>query len=128
MTESGRLRGDEALLAALLRGATLKLAAGEAKMNERTARRRVREKEFRTRLDAGRAEVTTMIAAQLAGGAEVGYGVLIGLAQDTTAPPAIRRNAARDLIALAGELGLGRDMEARLETLEETVAKAGIKP
>ena len=36
-------------------------------MNERTARRRVREKEFRTRLDAGRAEVTTMIAAQLAG-------------------------------------------------------------
>lgn len=128
MAESDRLRGDEALLAALLRGATLKAAAAAAKMAERTARRRVREEAFRRRLDAGRAEVVTVVAAQLAGGAEIGYGALIELVEGDATPPAVRRNAARDLIALAGELGVARDLEARLEALEAMIEKAGITP
>jgi hypothetical protein len=128
MAASDRLHGDEALLAALLRGATLKTAAAEAKLSERTARRRVREPDFRKRLDSGRAEVTAMVAAQLAGGAEVGYGVLIELAQNAAAPAGVRRNAARDLIALASELGAVREIEARVEDLEEALTKAGLEP
>lgn len=127
MAAADRLTGDEALLAALLRGVKLPEAAKEARMSERTARRRITDDGFRRRLDRGRAEVTTVLAAQLAGGAEVGYGVLLELAQDEKAPPAVRRNAARDLIALAGELGLGRDMEARVEQLEAAMAAAGIR-
>lgn len=119
--DSDRLQGDEALLAALLRGATLIQAAKEAEVSERTARRRVRDDGFRKRLDAGRAEVTTVVAAQLAGGAELGFGVLVELASDSTVTAAVRRKAAADLIAMAGELGAVRDVEARIEALEAAV-------
>ena len=127
VAEDGRLRGDEALLAALLRGMPLVQAAGEAGISERTARRRVREPRFRARLDQGRAEVTALVAAQLAGGAEIGYVVLVRLAGDSSVPAAVRRSAARDLIAMAGELGAARDVEARLEALEAALTAAGIR-
>lgn len=35
-------------------------------------------------------------------GAVVGYGVLMEIAQDVTAPPGVRRHCARDLLELAG--------------------------
>jgi hypothetical protein len=118
MAGTDRLRGDEALLAALLRGLTLVQAAKEAGVPERTARRRLEDDAFRARLDKGRAQVTSMVAAQLVGGAELGYGVLRELAEDERTPAAVRRNAARDLIALAHDLGPARDVEARVEALE----------
>lgn len=121
LAEDGRLEGDEALLAALLRGSTIVAAANEAGMSDRTARRHVRDPEFRRRLDEGRAEVTSVVAAQLAGGAEVGYAVLFRLAMSETTPPSVRRSAARDLIALAGDMGTARDVEARLEALEQAL-------
>jgi hypothetical protein len=127
VAESGRLKGDEALLAALLLGLTVPAAAAEAGLSERTARRRVTHPEFRKRLDAGRAEMTTLVAAQLAGGAQVGYTVLVRLAADSATPPSVRRSAARDLISLAGELGITREMEARLEALEDAVAKGRLE-
>ena len=124
VAENGRLRGDEALLAALLRGATVPEAARAVGLSERTARRRLHDPEFRRRLDAARAEVTAVLAAQLAGGAELGYSVLVGLARDKQVPAAVRRNAARDLLAMSVELGAARDVEARLEALEAALAKA----
>lgn len=127
LAEPDRLRGDEALLAALLHGSTLVDAAKAAKMAERTARRRVRNPEFRRRLDEGRAEVTAIVAAQLAGGAELGYGVLVELAGDVKVQASVRRRAASDLISLAGEIGAGRDVEARLEALEAALRAAGIQ-
>ena len=66
-----------------------------------------------------------MVAAQLAGGAELGYGVLVELAEDASVPAAVRRNAARDLLAMSVELGAAREVEARLEALEGALAKAG---
>lgn len=125
-SESDRLTKDEALLTALLRGDTVKAAAAAAHMHERTARRHVRDPEFRRRLDQGRAEMTSMVAAQLAGGAELGYGVLVELATDEAVSAAVRRKAASDLIAMAGQIGAGRDVEARLEALEERLRTAGL--
>lgn len=125
--DSRRSSGDEALLAAMLRGLTIPQAAREAEMAERTARDHVRKPEFRARLDTGRAEVMTAVAAQLAGGAEIGYAVLLAVAMDRTTPPAVRRSAARDLIRLAGEIGNARDLEGRLEALEDAVRQAGLR-
>jgi hypothetical protein len=125
VAENGELRGDEALLAALLRGATVPEAAEAARLSERTARRRLHDPEFRRRLDAARAEVTALLAAQVAGGAELGYSVLVRLAGDEQVPAAVRRNAARDLLTMAVEFGAARDVEARLEALEGAVANAG---
>jgi hypothetical protein len=125
VAEDDRLEGDEALLAALLRGATIVQAASEAGISDRTARRRVKDEEFRRRLDEGRAQVTSMVAAQLAGGAEVGYAVLWHLASTPNTPPSVRRSAARDLIGMASEMGAARDVEARIESLEAALAKLG---
>jgi transposase len=127
VAENGSLRGDEAFLAALLRGMPVKAAAKEAKFAERTAYRRVADPDFRRRLDEGRAQITSVVAAQLAGGAELGHATLIELAADKTVPAAVRRAAAADLIRLAGEIGAARDVEARLESLEDALREVGIK-
>jgi hypothetical protein len=125
VAEAG-LRGDEALLMALLRGATVAAAAKEARLSERTARRRVADAGFRKRLDEGRAQLVTVVAAQLASGAELGYGVLVELAQDKAVPPSVRQKAASALIALAGDVGAARDVEARLEALEDALRESGV--
>lgn len=125
LAEADRLEGDEALLAALLRGASLAAAAAEAGVSERTARRRVHEQAFRERLDAGRAEVTAIVAAQLAGGSELGYGVLVELAGDANVTAAVRRKAAADLIEFATQVGAARNVEARLEALELQLERLG---
>ncbi len=121
LTGSDQLSGDEALLAALLRGLPVAAAAETAGISESTARRRIRDAGFRKRLDEGRAEVIGLVAAQLAGGAQVGYTALVQLAAAASTPPSVRRAAARDLVALAGEIGVARDLEARIEQLEDAL-------
>ncbi len=113
------LTGDERLLAGLLAGESLVDAARAATMNERTARRRVADEEFRRRLDEGRRETTAMLAAQIVGDAELGRTVLRTLASDESAPPSVRMNAARHLVSFAAALGPTRDFEARIEDLEK---------
>lgn len=121
MAESGRaeaLTGDERLLAELLRGASLVEAAEAAGMPERTARRHCADEQFRARLDAGRRELTALLAAQLAGDAEVARRTLREIAEDEGAPAAARVNAAKCLLSFAADFGPSRDTEARLEELE----------
>jgi hypothetical protein len=131
MTESGmpradlELTGDERLLAGLLAGETVTEAAANAGMHERTARRRVADEEFRRRLDDGRREFDSVLAAQLASDAELGRAVLRQLAADETCPPSVRANAAWRLLSSNAEYGPQRDYGARLEEIEK---RLGVDP
>src|SRR5687768_2588698 len=107
MTDSHRvsaeivaLEGDEALLAELLRGIPVSAAPSTAGPCEATARRRLLEPAFRLRLDEGRRELLSTLAARLAGSAELGYAVLRKVALDEGAPPSVRVIAAQSLIDL----------------------------
>ena len=58
MTEDGRkAKGDSLLLLALAGGKTIRAAAEEARVSERTVHRRLRNPEFRVRLNEARAEM-----------------------------------------------------------------------
>lgn len=126
-----RLEGDEALLAELLRGVPVTAAAEAAGYSEATARRRLREPTFRARLDEGRRELMTVVAAQLAGSSEVGYAVLRKIALDPEAPAPSRVRAAVELIAAAERVGekvdLTADVLERLTRLERQGGRAPLR-
>ncbi len=118
--DESSLTGDEALLAELLRGVPVSSAAGVAGMSEATARRRLRDASFRTRLDEGRRQLLSTLAAQLAGSAELGYAVLRKVALDDTAPPSVRVKAAMVLIEYAA--AIGEKVDLTTEVLERVRA------
>jgi hypothetical protein len=121
MAEGGmaELTGDERLLAGLMSGETVVEAAAAAHMPERTARRRVASREFRERLDAGRRELTALVAAQLVSDAAFGRAVLREIAADEDVGASTRVTAARFLISYAFDYSLTRDAEQRIAALEE---------
>lgn len=122
------MTGDERLLAELLRGETVAKAAQASGLSEATARRRLRDKTFRDRLEEGRSERTAALAAMLAGGAEIGYRVLREIAEDEDATQAARVKAAEKLIDYAGSVGAIQDhsraiaeLAAQLQELRDTL-------
>jgi len=118
--ESVGLEGDELLLSELLRGVPVSGAATTAGVSEATARRRMRDVSFRRRLDEGRRELMSTLAAQLAGSAELGYAVLRKVALDDEAPPSVRVKAAMTLIDYAASIGERVDLTT--EVLERVRA------
>jgi hypothetical protein len=110
---------DERLLVGLLEGKTAKDAAEAAGYSERTARRRLGDSGFRTRLDEAREEMFAAATARLAGAPDVAITTLLEIAQDKDAPATARVNAADKLLGRALEFGLGRDVGTRLTKVEE---------
>jgi hypothetical protein len=108
---------DDVLLAALLSGATLKAAAEQADCSERTLRRRLGDEAFRGRLDEARREVLSAIVARLTAAGDRAVGVLLELLEEPT-PAAVRRAAAKDVLASLETLGVAPDLLTRLERLE----------
>ena len=128
MSDADRLTGDEALLAELLRGATLVEAAAAAKVSERTARRRVAAPEFRARLDAGRRELLGLVVARLASLAEDAVDTLRELLGEATPAPQ-RLGAAREALrhlAVLGEAADARELGERLERLERRLGLVAV--
>lgn len=124
---SGRDPADFTLAAALADGLTYAAAAEAAGCSERTVQRRMGEAEFRGLVDEIQRERWrgTVRRVQAAGPRAVAtLEALLG--EDSERPGAnVRLKAAQALLDLGHEIGVSRDLDARLEQLERA---AGIDP
>ena len=114
-----RKKNDHLLLSALVCGATVESAARKAGISERTAYRRLADASFKEQLRQMRSDMLQRVAAMSTAAAGEGFKTLLALAQDAGLPPAERRKAATDLIALSAKLGDRVEYETRLRALEE---------
>ena len=117
MAEFGRQKGDSPLVAALAGGATVRDAARQAGVSERTVYRRLDDPEFSRGVTEARAELVTRAVAMLAEAGTEAVRTLRALLADGT-PPAVRLGAARAVLELGTKLRESEELEQRLATLE----------
>jgi hypothetical protein len=116
---------DVILVRELLLGRTVVDAAKAAGLSESQAFRRLRDERVRRELSAARQELVTATVAQLAAASSKAVATLLELL-DAPTPDAVRRNAAKDILASVRELGEHADegdLAGRLQAIE---ARLGI--
>jgi|SRR5579859_2088346 len=116
------LRGDERLLQALARGVSVKAAAGEAGVSERTAYRRLANPGFQKRLTALRDELITSALGELVGCAASAVQTLEQLLAEPDAR--VRLGAVRLVLEQVLKLREALTLEQRLQALERNAALA----
>ncbi len=116
-------QADQALLLALACGATVENAARKAGISERTAYRRLDNAAFVQQLQQLRADMVQRTAGMLTGAGLGAVKTLVDLQQDGTVSATVRRRAARDVLELAIKYRETADLEERVATLEEGLAK-----
>jgi predicted ArsR family transcriptional regulator len=116
---------DDLLLQAILRGNSQIEAAAASGLSERTVRRHLADPAFKAALRAARDESVRRTSDALADGAARAVATLSALMDDATAPPAVRRTAARDLIQLSHRMRDQVDVIERLEELETALKEGG---
>jgi hypothetical protein len=116
MANSGRRKGDVALLVALASGQTVRDAAAAAGIGERTATRRAADPAFRRRVATVRAEMIDRATGQLADSMSAAARVLRQLldAQSET----VRLSAARSILELGAKLREDQELAERIAELE----------
>jgi hypothetical protein len=123
MARGIRQEAEEALLQALVCGATIENAARKAGVSERTAYRRLQDPKFRQRLAGLRLDMIERTAAMLTGAGLVSVKTLVELQQDVAVSAGVRRHAARDVLEMGLKLHDHADLEARLAALEARLAR-----
>lgn len=104
---------------AILGGASQAEAAAASGLSERSVRRHVTDPAFKAALRAARDETVRRTSDALADGATRAVATLATLMDDSSAPPAVRRAAARDLIQLSHRVREHVDILAEIEELKE---------
>jgi len=115
--ENGRRNADDALIAALVGGATVREAAATAGMGERTAWRRLDDDAFRARLDEARRQTIAAALDVLTRASTAAAATLATLLRAEYAP-SVRLGAARSILELGGRLRESQDMLVRLAAVE----------
>jgi hypothetical protein len=113
---SGRRNADGVLVAALVGGATVGDAARRARVGEQTARRRLRDPDFRARLVAATDELVAATARALTEASGAAVGGLLDLIKN--GPPAVRLGACRAILELGPRWKDAHDDEERLAAVE----------
>jgi len=128
MSHQGRHGADDALLLALACGATKENAALKAGVSERTVYRRLKDPDFRQRLQALRSDMVQRAANVLTASAMEAVKTLLSL-QEGTVTNSVRLGAARAILEQGARLRELADVEERLTALErrldEKAAAAG---
>jgi hypothetical protein len=114
----GRRGADEALLLALACGATKENAAHKAGVSERTVYRRLKDPEFRQRLQTLRTDMVQRAANVLTASAMEAVKTLLSL-QEGTVSNSVRLGAARTILEQMARLRELADVEERLSALEQ---------
>jgi uroporphyrinogen-III synthase len=114
--ERGR-KAEEALLLALACGATVDGAAHQAGLSERTAYRRLADKNFQRRLREMRADMVQRAAGALTATSAEAVRALLELLKSSS-PAAVRLRAARAVIELGCKLRDHVDVAERVKALE----------
>lgn len=116
--DSGRDSGSfEELAVAIAAGATVRAAADELGIPERTAYRQSGSPEFKCRVSAIRSEMTFAAVGSLSAGASEAVACIRELLASTN-EPSVRLNAAKAILANLGPLSELSELRARLEALE----------
>jgi hypothetical protein len=120
MAQKHRKKNEDALLLALACGATVEAAARQCGLAERTVYRRLKEPEFRDRLQGVRSEMVQRAAGVLTAAASEAVRTLLAL-QKQAVPPAVRLGAARAVLEMGMKLREVVDLETRMNELEALV-------
>lgn len=121
---NGRHRADDAIILALVSGATVAEAAEKAGISESTVYSRLRNPAFKLRLDDARNQIVAQSMAILTTAAVEASTTLRDLLAGDS-PPTVRLNAARAI----HELGIGLRKETSFhERLAAIERKMGMRP
>jgi hypothetical protein len=112
-----RRRADDALLMALVCGATVEVAARNVGLGVATVYRRLQEQRFKARLQHMRSEMVQRAAGMLTASAMEAVKTLLSL-QEHTVTAAVRLGAARTILEMGIKLRENADLEERLAALE----------
>jgi hypothetical protein len=112
----GRRNADEALATAVASGRTLRDAAADAGVGERTATRRWADPAFRLRVSELRAGLVRNALGRMADGMTEAADVLRQLLKAQS--ESVRLGAARSLLELGCKLRENVELEERLQALE----------
>ena len=116
MSGGDRRNADHALIAALAGGVTVQDAAVTAGVGVATARRRLREPEFRRRVDEARADMIRQAVAQLSAASTDAVATLRGLLGAES--ESVRLGAARSILEVGVKLREAQDLAERIAALE----------
>jgi len=114
---------NQVLLMALALGASVESAAHKAGIGERTAYRCLTDPAFKARVNQARLEVALRTTGMLTGAGPGSVKTLVDLQQEASAPAAVRRAAARDVLDLGYKFRVSGDLEQRVVALEELLAQ-----
>jgi hypothetical protein len=109
--------GDKELVRALAAGATLREAAEQAGVEERTAQGRLADADFRRAVSQARGRLFDSALGRLAGLASRATGVLARLMESDQ--PSVARRAAKAVLVLGPRLRESTEFEERISRLEE---------
>jgi hypothetical protein len=124
VADTHRKKNEDALLLALACGATVEAAARQCQLSDRTVYRRLKDPEFRSRLQAVRSDMVQRAAGMLTAAAGEAVRTLLAL-QKESAPPAVRLGAARAVLEIGIRVRELADLEARIAALEAQAGLAG---
>ncbi len=119
MVAGGRKNADSALVAALAGGATVRDAAVTVGVGEMTAYRRLRESEFRRRVDEARAEILSGAMARLSAAATGAVETLTSLLAAES--ESVRLGAARSILDVALRWREQDELARRLDNIESWI-------
>ena len=118
MAQRGRRNANELLLMALACGATIEAAGQKAGLSRSTVLRRMKDPEFKGRLEEIRTEMVQRTSGALTASAMEAVRTLMAL-QQPSVPHATRLGAARTILELGIKMREITDLEARLTAVED---------
>ncbi len=120
MAEIGRENRDAALLGALAAGATVRQAAEQAGVSERTAHRRLSDDAFRRRVAELRGEMVARALGKMADGMAEAADTLRQLLRAES--ETVRLGACRAALELSVKLRESVELEQRIQDLEKRLS------
>ncbi len=125
MPQRGRRQADQLLLVALACGATVEAAAQKAGLSQATVYRRLRDPEFKERIQDVQSDMVKRASGTLTAAGMEAIKTLLALLQSSSTPAGVRLGAARAVLELGGKLRDSVELEERLRALEERVLGNG---
>jgi hypothetical protein len=118
MSQKGKTRSDEPLIAALVAGLSIAASAREAGMSTRTAQRRMADQEFQKKFAEAKARLVRETTVRLTANSGRAVDVLKKIFTDKKATSAARVTAAVNTIRLTLEAHEIESLEQRITALE----------
>ncbi len=122
MLKAMPIANENAVILSLACGATVEATARQHQVSERTLYRKLGDAKFRARVAEVRSEMVKRATAMLSAASSDAVRTLVHLQRETM-PAAVRLGAARAVLEIGLKLRDMVELEARLQELEDVVAK-----